>query len=194
VSEDPGLEAEIGALWRTEVPAFDAGALRRALEQDQARRRRSEWLSVGIQLALLPLIAWMDLQDAFPLQRGVVTAVLLAGVIGSVLTIFWRRRPIPVPASPLHALELAIASKRRLRRHGLLLTIGLPLGMGTGYGVAALLDDGAPGYDAPTAILVLLLAIAVVASVLCAARGTAIFGQARRELAELEDRRRELEL
>ena len=42
MSEEPVLDAEIGALWRTEAPTFDAGALRRALEEDQAQRRRSE--------------------------------------------------------------------------------------------------------------------------------------------------------
>lgn len=194
MNEDPVLDAELGELWRARAPAFDAVALRRALEDDQARRRRSEVLSIGLQLALLPVIAWMDLQGAFPLARGVVTAVLLGGLIASGITILRQRRPAPVPASPAQALAHAMASKRRLRRHGAGLAVALPLGIGAGYGVAALLDDGASDFDAPTAVVVLLVAIALVASALCAARGVALVKRATRELAELEARRRALAL
>lgn len=194
MSEDPVLDAEIGALWRTEATTFDAVALRRALEEDQAQRRRSEWLSVAVQVVLLPVIAWMDLQGALPLVPGAVSALLLAGVVCSVLTIRWRRRPAPVPASPLEALQVAMASKRRLRRHGVFLATALPIGIGTGYGIAALLDDGASSFEAPTLVMVLLITLAIAASVVCGVRGTGLVRQATRELAALEERRRALEL
>lgn len=194
MSEDPVLDAEIGALWRTEATTFDAGALRRALEEDQAQRRRSEWLSVAVQVVLLPVIAWMDLQGALPFVQGAVSALLLAGVVCSVLTIRWRRRPAPVPASPLEALQVAMASKRRLRRHGVFLATALPIGIGTGYGIAALLDDGASSFEAPTLVMALLITLAIAASVVCGVRGTGLVRQATRELAALEERRRALEL
>lgn len=194
MSDEPMLDAEIGALWRTEATTFDAVALRRALEEDQAQRRRSEWLSVAVQVVLLPVIAWMDLQGALPLVPGAVSALLLAGVVCSVLTIRWRRRPAPVPASPLEALQVAMASKRRLRRHGVFLATALPLGIGTGYGIAALLDDGASSFEAPTLVMALLITLAIAASVVCGVRGTGLVRQATRELAALEERRRALEL
>lgn len=87
-----------------------------------------------------------------------------------------------------------MASKRRLRRHGVFLATALPIGIGTGYGIAALLDDGASSFEAPTLVMVLLITLAIAASVVCGVRGTGLVRQATRELAALEERRRALEL
>lgn len=147
-----------------------------------------------MQGLLLPVIAWMDLAGGFPLPRGAVTTILLGGLLVSVITIARQRRPVPVPSSPQRALDAAIASKRRLRRHGVFLAVSLPLGIGAGYAVAALLDEDASGFDAPAGLVALLVTIAVVSSGLCAMRGIGLVRQATRELAELEARRRALEL
>jgi len=193
MSEDPAIDAELGALWRTEEKHFDAAAMRASIERDQLQRRRSDWLSIGIQLAILPIIVWMDYLGALEI-RGVVGPILVLGLAFSVYSAMRKLREVELADGALAALEAAIASKRKLRRHGLTLAFGFPLSIAVGYTLPHFLDPSNDEFTAPDGLLSLLLVLAAISVAVCGAWGLRIARDAHRDLQALLARREALDL
>ena len=192
MSEDPAIDAELGALWRTEEKHFDAAAMRASIERDQLQRRRSDWLSIGIQLAILPIIAWVDYLGAFEI-RGIVGPILVAGLAFSIYAAMRKLRTVELATGALAALDAAIASKRKLRRHGLTMAFGFPLSIAAGYTLPHFLDPSNDEFTAPEGLLTVLLALAAISVAACLVWGLRIARDAHRDLQELLARRESLE-